>query len=71
MNAKNIVIGVIYRIPYAMKQVHMEHKLMYLIGDYNIDLSNLEKKIMFWLLNLRMSYIVTISSTDLPSHEHH
>ena len=44
MNAKNIVIGVIYRIPCAMKQVHMAHKLMYLIGDYNIDLSNLEKK---------------------------
>ena len=56
MNAKkNIVIGVIHRIPNtnmmdfdatmanALEQLRMENKLLYLMGDYNIDLLNSEK----------------------------
>ena len=55
MNAKkNIVIGVIYRIPNTnmmdfnttlasvLEQLRMENKLVYLMGDYNIDLFNSE-----------------------------
>ena len=55
MNAKkNIVIGVIYRIPNTnmmdfntthasvLEQLSMENKLVYLMGDYNIDLFNSE-----------------------------
>ena len=55
MNAKkNIVIGVIYRIPNTnmmdfdttlasvLEQLCMENKLVYLMGDYNIDLFNSE-----------------------------
>ena len=52
---KNIVIGVIHRIPNtnmmdfnatmanALEQLRMENKLVYLMGDYNIDLLNSEK----------------------------
>ena len=55
MNAKkNIVIGVIYRIPNTnmmdfnttlasvLEQLRIENKLVYLMGDYNIDLFNSE-----------------------------
>ena len=52
---KNIVIGVIHRIPNtnmmdfnatmanALEQLRMENKLVYIMGDYNIDLLNSEK----------------------------
>ena len=52
---KNVVIGVIHRIPNtnmvdfnatmanALEQLRMENKLVYLMGDYNIDLLNSEK----------------------------
>ena len=55
MPKKNIVIGVIHRIPNtnmmdfnatmvnALEQLRMENKLVYLMGDYNIDLLNSEK----------------------------